>query len=328
MESQSVEELIQEAIRSMDAGMRREILFNREGRIIHANEKARSLFTRPLLTRHDLPEELTAGLDDALAKGRQSAFCFQVTGGPLLRNRIYPEYFDVTQREKPTCALLCMEEQMGRCVSRPIALHLRMYLGAASSSMELLHHIRNDPKRDAISLSAPDFQQYQKQTIELSAEWLFRSAIRVGNILSSVAGWHSDGSANVSLASLITKAYQNLKFYRWTPEGGVPTQLVCKGPDDLAFSAGRLGRLVTLFDEILLDLNHPSKALTVQWAEDDKKLGVPTAKIEFAVAGVIDGEYGFGLSVAEELTLDMHGCVELTPGNPGTLNLWLPLTLP
>jgi hypothetical protein len=32
--------------------------------------------------------------------------------------------------------------------------------------------------------------------------------------------------------------------------------------------------------------------------------------------------------VAEEFTLDMHGCMEFTPGKPGTLCLWQPLTLP
>jgi hypothetical protein len=313
MKSPSEVERIQEAIRRMDAFPGPAVLFDREEQIIHANKKARSLFTEPLLTRHDLPEALTVGLDDALAKGRWSAFRFQVTGGPLLRNRIEPEHFDLTQPETPTCAISWMREEPGGGISESIAMNLMYELRGGAVPLDT--HL----KLFEAHQSDPEFMANLKR----AGDYIIKSVTRVCDVLLSVAVVSPDAREPVSLASLTAEAYQKLKLYRGEK---APLQLVCKGPDDLTFSTGNLGRLRTLFTEILLDVDHPSNSVTVQWAEDHERLGVPTAKIEFATGG-FNGA-GFGLCVAEELTLDMHGCMAFTVGTPGTLNLWLPLTPP
>jgi len=297
----------------MDAFPGPAVMFDREEQIIRANEKARSIFTGPLLTRHDLPEALTVGLDDALAKGRWSVFRFQVTGGPLLRNRIEPEHFDLTQPETPTCAISWMREETGGGISKSIALYLFFELRGAivlDTHLKLFEEHQSDPEFMA--------------NLKRAGDCVIRNVTRVTKILESVGGIYSDTGETVSLASLTAKAYERLKSYQGER---APRQLVFKGPDDPAFSTGHRSRLTTLFSEILMDVNHPSNSVTVQWAEDREKLGVPTAKVEFTIEGVKVG-VGFGLKVAEEFTLDMHGCMEFTPGTPGSLSLWLPLTPP
>lgn len=325
MELPSKQERIKEAGRGLDALAEPAVLFDRTERIIHANEKARSLFNRPLLTRHDLPEQLTAGLDCVLAKGGQSTFCYQVTGGRLFHTRIRPLYFDDTHPRSAACALLRMEEKTGGCVSDLVATHLYFELANAFVPIATLDALLNDPSRDAKSLSDPEFQEFQRGALAA----LHMRGLRVVNILRSAGSKYSPSAGErVSLGSLMTKAYQSLKLYQGRSNSMIiPTQLVCKGPDDLAFSTGGSGRLQTIFTEVLLDLNHPSNSVTVQWAEDHHRLGVPTAKVEFAIASVKTA-VGFGLCVAEEFVLHEHGCMEVTPGKPGTLSLWLPLTLP
>ena len=298
----------------MDAFPGPAVMFDREEQIIRANEKARSIFTGPLLTRHDLPEALTVGLDDALAKGRWSVFRFQVTGGPLLRNRIEPEHFDLTQPETSTCAILWLKEEAGGGISKSIALNLLFELRGGAIPLDTLLKLYEEHKSD------PEFLANLKR----AGDCVIRNVTRDANILQSVAVVSPDAGEPVSLASLTAEAYQKLKLY----QGEIaPRQLVCKGPDDLAFSTGHRSHLTTLVSEILMDVNHPSNAVTVQWAEDHERLGVPTAKVEFTIESVKVG-VGFGLKVAEEFTLDMHGCMEFTPGTPGSLSLWLPLTPP
>ena len=317
MKSASEVERIQVAIRRMDAFFGPAVLFDRGEKIVHANEKARSLFARPLLTRHDLPEQLTVDLDDALAKGRWSVFCFQATEGPLFRNRIYPEYFDLTQPKNPTFACLWMEEEAAAAVSESISRYL--YFELRGGAVPLATHLRLREEHQ----SDPEYLA----KLERAGGYLVRNVIRVTNILASVLGASSHASLareTVALASLVAEAYQRQQSYH----GEVtPLQLICKGPDDLAFSTSRRSILTTIFTEILLDGYNPSNSVTVQWAEDHERLGVPTAKVEFSIEGVKDG-VGFGLKVAEEFTLDMHGRMEFTPGMPGPLSLWLPLTPP
>jgi hypothetical protein len=206
-----------------------------------------------------------------------------------------------------------MREEPGGGISESIAMNLMYELRGGAVPLDT--HL----KLFEAHQSDPEFMANLKR----AGDYTIKSVTRVCDVLLSVAVVSPDAREPVSLASLTAEAYQKLKLYRGEK---APLQLVCKGPDDLAFSTGNLGRLRTLFTEILLDVDHPSNSVTVQWAEDHERLGVPTAKIEFATGG-FNGT-GFGLCVAEELTLDMHGCMAFTVGTPGTLNLWLPLTPP
>ncbi len=207
-----------------------------------------------------------------------------------------------------------MEEETGRGISKSIAWNCTWQIRGGSGTLDSLLKLYDEHKSD------PEFAARLKR----AGDRIIKNVTRVGNVLLSVADLFPDEREPVSLASLTAEAYQKLKLY----QGEIaPLQLVCKGPDDLAFSTGNLGRLRTLFTEILMDVDHPSNSVTVQWAEDHERLGVPTAKVEFATGGVKVGA-GFGLCVAEELTLDMHGCMAFTVGKPGTLSLWLPLTPP
>jgi hypothetical protein len=336
----------------------RAVLFDREGRIIHANEKAKAFFNHPLLTRHDLPEELTAGLDDVLAKGRRIAFCYQeVAGGPVLRNTMRPLYLYGKLPEEIVCAILRIEENTGSFVPESIATYAIGELSnCCTQHARFLKTVEAYVKRHGQQSVVKDWASQTTQ----AGERLIKRVTRVANILKAVASGDSPlGSEKVSLASLITEAatlnkgqlpaheppksdilndlHRSMLRRIAALDGlrGAKRVMVCKGPDDLAFSTGNPQCLRILFSEILGTLGHPS----IQWAEDNKKLGVPAAKVEFSFDFFPDSRLDSAVyhaslvgqrpwfDLATEIVLNAHGCLELTPDNPATLCLWLPLTL-
>ncbi len=106
------------------------IIFRRRGYCLTsranpgANQKARSLFNRPLLSRQDLPKELTDGLGQTLARGPRSFSHYQLDGGTVLRKVLCPEYLDAQRPQQPACALLRLETKLGKAVPQTVALSL------------------------------------------------------------------------------------------------------------------------------------------------------------------------------------------------------------
>ena len=61
MKSKIIEEIIQKTVGNIDALPGPAELLDRE-RIVRANGKAQKLFGRPLRSRHELPQEVTAAI--------------------------------------------------------------------------------------------------------------------------------------------------------------------------------------------------------------------------------------------------------------------------
>jgi PAS domain-containing protein len=333
--SPTLEERIQEAIRNMNAFAGAMVLFDPGGQVIHANEKARAFFGRPFSTRQDLPEEVTNGLDEAVAKGQLIYSCYrQAAGGPVWRSLIFPEYLDATQPERPACVSLSITEKTQQSVpyviSRRLVYELNNVLNVLSTGRWVLARQPDDPGLQAD-------QKAMARCLEVKAE-------RVSNILAAVTGLRRDSKAQVArdsraqvtVGSVIANAERRAaKFNESQYEKFVPMQLLCEGPADLCFTTAS-GRLEIMFAEILTDITYWSReSCSVRWAEDATVLGVPAVRIEFvfrhlnlrASYGTTANE-GLGFAVAEQITLDAQGRMEVTPGKPATLCLWLPLALP
>jgi hypothetical protein len=325
----SMEELIQETIDGLDHFPEASLLFDREGRVIHANPRARSIFNRPLATRRDLPGGLTLGIEGALERGRRSYSCYQADGGPLLRIRTCPEYLDTAQPERPTCALLTMEERRSKSVPEFIAVALFRELRDGCVPMSTF---LNNPGYAEKYQHDPDLTGARTQ----AEEYLYERALRVGNALLATVGGNSGARKQAPLKSLVAQAGQdNVKFYRSQFRKVTPMQLTCAGPDDLALSTGNLPRLRALVTEIFTDVLRWSKSLSVQWVEEREMLGVPMARIEFSFECFphtlpyrTARNEGLGFDVATQIVMDANGRLELTPGKPATLCVWLPLSLP
>jgi hypothetical protein len=307
------------------------VLFDRQAQIIHSNEKARSFFSRPLVTRQDLPAELTAGLQAVLQSGRRSFSCYQRNvNDPALRKTLFPEYLDTARPEEPTCALLTLEDKPRGSVPPFIAM---LVVRELRDGCVPLSAFRNDPGQLERAQNEPDWRDAQKG----AAEYAIMRTTRVANALWAVRG--GDGRyarETVSLGSSISEADEwNFKFQQSQfPHGVVPMELVCQGPD-LVFSTCNNSRVKSLFTEILVDVRTWSKSASIHWEEDHHTLGVPAARIELTfnefphtVPYISSRNEGLGLAVAREILMDANGRMEVTPGKPATLCLWLPLTLP
>ena len=190
---------------------------------------------------------------------------------------------------------------------------------------------------------SPSFvETYQNDQDFLSAReraggFLYAHAMRVAGIILAVIGGCGGAREEASLKSVVAEADQAaVKFYQIRFDGtSDPLQLACEGPDNLALSTGNQPWLRTLFTELLTEIRYWSQSLSVQWAEDQKRLGMPAAKIELTferwahtVFYISSKNEGLGLDVAAEVVLDADGRMELTPGKPVTMCFWLPLTLP
>jgi hypothetical protein len=320
--SKSVEELIQKATEKMDVLGGPAVLFDREGRILHFNEKARAFFGRPLQTRQDLPEILTEGVDGALENGCRNFFCHQVDGRPNLRVRTRPEYLDTAQPERPTCALLKLEEKLCKAVPDFIGVPLYRELHEGCVAV---HPFLNDPSLAGRYQGDPDFLSGQKR----AGEDLYRHALRVADILLAVVGGFSGERQTVSVGSLLTEADQAHRKLCQRP-----MQCAFQGPDGLLVSSTNLRRLRTLFMEVLTELRLWSESATIQWADAGDRLGAPAAKIQIGfehwphtVSYLTSKNEGLGFDVAAEIVLDAGGRLEVNPGKPASLCMWLPLAL-
>ena len=324
-----MEELIQETIDGLDHFPESALLFDRQGRILGANQEARSRFNRPLLSRQDLPKELTDGLDETLASGRRSFSRCQVEGGTVLRKVLVPEYLDAQRPQQPACALLRLGTKQSKAVPHTVAL-------------SLFHELRDGCKPLAAYLHDPAFVERHQheagfsEAREQAEHYLFERTLRVANVLLALVGGFGGATAEATLKSLVVEAaHANDGFYESQFRGSVDKmQLLCQGSDS-RLTTGNLPRLKTLFAEIFVDVRRWSRSASVLWAEDKKTLGVPAVKIEFGfealphtLSHMTSRNEGLGWSVAAEVVLEAQGRMEITPGKPANLCLWLPLVLP
>jgi hypothetical protein len=314
-------EAVQKAIEELDCSHRPAILLDREWGV-HTNEKARRLLGFQPTTWQDLPEKMTEGLDAALKIGCRSFFCSQVNGGPSWRIKARPEYLDSMQRDKPTCAVLRLEEKTCKSVPEFIATPLYRELNEGCLPMSTL----SDASLAERYQGDPDFFSGQKR----AGEFLFAHTLRVAEILLALIGGYGGAKQPMSVGSLMAEADQaRLKLHQR------PLDLALRGPDGLVFSSGNLRRLRILFTELLTELRIWSESATIHWAEDGDRLGVPAAKIGIgfenwphSISYLESKNQGLGLDVAGEIVLDAGGRMEVNPGKPASLCLWLPLTLP
>jgi hypothetical protein len=124
---------------------------------------------------------------------------------------------------------------------------------------------------------------------ERAAAFLYAQAMRVAGILLAVIGGYGGARQETTLKSLVAGAGQAaFEFYQSQFEGtSAPLQMACKGPDNLALSTGNLPRLKTLFIELLAEIRYWSKSLSVEWAEDHQRLGLPAARILLTFEGLV-----------------------------------------
>jgi hypothetical protein len=276
-----------------------------------------------------LPKELTAGLDETLARGRRSFSRCQVDGGAVLRKVLVPEYLDAQRPQQPACALLRLGTKQGRAVPHTVAL-------------SLFHELRDGCKPLAAYLHDPAFVERHQheagfsEAREQAQNYLFERTLRVANVLLALVGGFGGATAEATMKSLVVEAaHANDGFYESQFRGSVDRmQLICQGSDS-TLTTGNLPRLKTLFAEIFLGLRRWSRSASVLWAEDKTTLGVPAVKLEFGfevlphtLSHVTSRNEGLAWSVAAEVVLDAQGRMEITPGKPASLCLWLPLALP
>lgn len=325
----NVEELIQETVAGLDHFPEAALLFDGQGQILGTNQEARSLFNRPLLSGQDLPKELTDGLDETLARGRRSFSRYQVEGGTVLRKVLRPEYLDAQRPQQPACALLRLETKLSKAVPHAVALSLYRELRDGCQPLAAYLH---DPAFVERHQHETGFSEAREQ----AEHYLFERTLRVANVLLALVGGFGGATAEATVKSLVVEAaHANDRFYESQFRGSVDKmQLLCQGSDS-RLTTGSLPRLKTLFAEIFVDVHRWSRSASVLWAEDKKTLGVPAVKIEFGfealphtLSHMTSRNEGLGWSVAAEVVLDAQGRMEITPGKPASLCLWLPLALP
>jgi hypothetical protein len=323
----TLQETTQETIKGIDRCPTPAMLFGLDGKILGANAEASSLFT-PLRCRDDLPAALTAGLDEALSNGCRSFSCWNAQGR-LWRRALYPEYLDPQRLPQPTCARLRLETKAGR--TTPESLAVNLYRELRDGCIPLSSYLQ-DPAFVARHRNEIGFAEAREQ----AEQYLFARTLRVAEALLALAGGFGGEKVEVAIRSLIAEAVEaNDRFYASQFRDSAGTMQLNYQGSESVFTTCNLRRLKTLVAEILVDVRRWSRSVSVLWAEDRNMLQVPALKIEFCfqelphtLSHLTSRNEGLGWSVASEIVLDAMGYVEIRPGKPASLRIWLPATLP
>jgi hypothetical protein len=323
----TLHEITDEAIRGLDRSPAPTMLIGLDGKILGANAEASSLFT-PLNSRDDLPTALTAGLDEAFSSGCRTLSCWNAPGR-IWRRALYPEYLDPQRLHQPTCAQLRLETKAGRTTPEGIAVGL--YRELRDGCIPLSSYLKH-PAVVARHAKEAGFAEAREQ----AEQYIFARTLRIADALLALVGGFGGERTEATVKSLIVEAVEANDRYHATQfqANAGKMQLIYQG-SDAAFSTCNLPRLRTLLAEILVDVRRWSGSVSVLWAEDHKMLPVPALKLEFVfnqlphiLSHLTSRNEGLGWSVAAEIVLDAVGYMEIRPGKPASLRLWLPATLP
>ena len=269
-----------------------------------------------------------AGLDEVLAKGCRSLLMLE-RPRPDVAQGALPRILDPQRLHQPTCARLRLETKAGRTTPECIAVSL--YRELRDGCIPLSSYLQ-DPAFVARHRSEPGFAEAREQ----AEQYLFARALRVADALLALAGGFAGQRTEVAVKSLIVEAVEaNDRYYASQfRDRASRMQLIYQGSDAVVSTCNLL-RLKTLLAEILVDVRRWSGSVSVLWAEDHKMLPAPALRIDFGfqelphtLAHLTSRNEGLGWSVAAEIVLDAMGCMEIRPGKPASLRLWLPATLP